>query len=94
MKIGDLVEILDARDKGEKCDWVQVGMCGQIVDSLGWRYTWSSVPDRTFFWVVSVGGQWFDIDQSILRVIPGDSDGRQVTDFDWRELVEKQPEIA
>lgn len=92
-KIGDLVQIVsgitfrvDLNTNSLVCEGRHtIGMVGTVIDC------W---PSGECYDVKVAHGETISCGASVLRLIPGDTEGRQLVDFDWRSLVTKQPEIA
>lgn len=86
---GDVVEIIGGRATHPA---LQPGRRGVIVDYVGPGYSTEGdfCPDW-YHWIcegIDVYSQ-----EAYLRKVPPDP-GRELTDFDWRTLVTKHPEIA
>lgn len=89
-KVGSLVTVIDASSAEAVLSWVRAGMIGEIIgDPHRQESTTFGVCN---FWPVRIRDTGMWICEYKLRLIPGDSAGRQVVDWNWRTLV--TPETA
>lgn len=89
--IGDLVRIVPPPVSTSTEPYELIGRIGTITGLSGREHAiggpcWDiTLADGEFVWA----------SQMCLRLIPGDSEGRKVVDWNWRDLVAKRPsEIA
>ena len=79
-KLGDMVEVTDKSAVG----WM-IGLRGTIKGS--WPYQCSR---HGAVYDVDFSGSSMMVCACVLKLIPPDDDGRQVVDWDWKELTRKQ----
>jgi hypothetical protein len=80
-KVGSLVEIIDGYCPFPGYEWVRPGLVGEIVAYVGPLFL------HYIYWEVKFPQGIVTSAQEVLRLIPADPEGRQVVEWNWRELV-------
>jgi hypothetical protein len=90
-KIGDMVRIVAPPNDRYPSDESLIGKAGTIVSATEFVH-----PEGGQYWQVDVNDSidtYAAVTQICPRLIPGDPEGRKVVDWNWRDLISKQPAL-
>lgn len=88
---GDIVEVIDAADRAPGFEFIRNGLRGTVVSYWGRGGTVSN--PATEFWLCEFSGFPVISAAHCIRKVPPDP-GRELVEWDWRELITKQPECV
>lgn len=89
-KRGDMVRLIDPGSNTLlPSDQKHVGKVGTVLSlATDHHSTWPHAP---YYTIRLANGQQGWAAERCMRLIPGDPEGREVVDWNWRDMLSKQP---